>query len=475
MIFWASFVTLVLICSPLAYAQTVLPKFLSQTNPAPSKSKANQESATANCINYLRPSNESVQAQTADLLKILDTTLSSSGVTPLKTPQVTSPCWNNAQFLAQLGHLLVEQHLYLDAVDYLERAVMLDPGLKSAQIDYALALSGSGDVRSGAAMLAQLLKDPMVPVDLAPSLMTAKDIFSDGVWRGSGLAGVTLGYDSNLLGAPNLGGLALTVSGQTFLLPLAANYQAQKGAYSQEDIQYELQKVDIEGNRYDFYGSARQRYVPINSEANYSQYNLVGEYGRSISSWQAYANISSGGYQSYFESFYNASGIGAGAIIPLEKSCSLRVGLNGMLRRYDTNTILSGNFLGLQSIVGCQDPFYWQAILSWGVDQPINPARPGGSQNQTTLRTLAIFPAGPGQILLDLQAAYYDDTNGYSSLIESNRLRYMSQYSIKGEYQYALNRSWQLAGGYNWINQISTVNLYGFNSAGPYVALRFGW
>ena len=474
--FLSSFTVLALIGFPVTYAQTTLPQYVAQGNPLPNSSQASKATdAAADCAYYLRHSDPSLQVQTAHLLAVLDANLSSTGQSSLRPPQETSPCWNDAQFLAQLGHLLVEQHLYLDAVNYLERAVMLHPHLNSAQVDYALALSGSGDVRSGAAMLNQLLQDPTVPVELAPSLMAVKDIFSDGVWRGNGLAGLTIGYDSNLLGAPNLGSLALTVSGQAVLLPLAPSYQAQKGGYSQGDIQYEAQKVDIEGRRYDFYGSVRERYVPINSNANYSQYNLVGEYGHPASWGQGYVNISSGGYDSYFESFYSASGVGTGGIIPLAQNCSLRAGVNGMLRRYNTNTILSGNYLGLQSIVGCPSPFYWQAILNWGVDQPTNSARPGGAQNQTALRVLTILPAGPGQILLDAQATYYQDSIGYSTLIESNRLRSISQYSLKGEYQYALNHSWQLAGGYNWINQISTINLYQFNSAGPYIALRFGW
>jgi hypothetical protein len=284
--------------------------------------------------------------------------------------------------LAELGHLLVQQGLYIDALDYLERAVMLDPSLQGAQVDYALALSGSGDAPSGAAMLKQLLDDPTLPVELAPSLMSAKEIFSDGVWRGKGLAGLTLGYDSNLLAAPNLGNLALTVSGQTIVLPLAPGYQAKPGTYSQADLQYEAQKVDLEGNRFDIYGSARQRYVPVDSNGNYTQLNLVGEYGRSTAWGQVYANASLNSYQSYVESLYSSPGIGFGGIMPLSGACTARVGVNSALRRYNTNSILSGNYLGLQAIVGCPDPIYWQFIASWGVDDPVNAQRPGAHKSK---------------------------------------------------------------------------------------------
>ena len=473
-----------LCCAPMTQAQKAIAAPVSPSS-SPALARTTQttytEGAKALCQDYDRQANESVAAQTARLLAML-TPLESQNLDNSKSAQQTkddpptpSPCWSSPDFLAQLGHLLIIQGLYIDALDYLERAVMLDPSLKSAQVDYALALSGSGDAPSGAAMLKQLLGDPSLPVELAPSLLAAKSIFSDGAWRSKGLAGLTLGYDSNLLGAPNLGNLALTVSGQTVVLPLAPGYQAKAGGYSQGDMQYEAQKVDLEGNRYDVYASARQRYVPIDSNGNYTQLNVVGEYGRSVGWGQAYVNASVNSYQSYVESLYSAPGVGFGGIMPLSGSCTARLGVNGALRRYNTNSILSGNYLGLQSIIGCPDPVYWQLIAGWGVDNPVNTQRPGGAQRQTTLRALTILPAGPGQLLLDAQLAYYIDTNGYSNLLESDRLRSISQYSLKGEYQYALNRSWQLVGGYNWVNQISTLSLFGFNSSGPYLALRFGW
>lgn len=386
-----------------------------------------------------------------------------------------SPCWNQPLFLARLGHLLVKEGLYLDALDYLERAILLDPNLKDAQIDYALALSGSGDLRSGSAMLASLLKDPGVPVELAPSLLSAKGALERGLWRANGQAGLTLGYDSNLLGAPNLSGLALTVSGQTAVLPLAPTYLAKKGGYGQADVQYEAQKIDIDGSRSDFYGNVRQRLVPEYSDANFTQLNLVGEYGMPSSWGQAYVNYSLSGYQTYSESFYNANTVGAGGIFPIKGSCSIRLGINGSLRRYNTNTILNGNYFGAQGIVGCMQPVYWQLIANLGQDVATNVARPGGSQNQTNVRAISLLPAPVGKVLLDLQWASFNDLNGYSDLIDSGRSRIMTQYSAKAEYQYPLSKVWQAAIGYNWINQISTLELFAFNNSGPYIALRYGW
>jgi len=439
-----------------------------QTNPA--GASVSVLSPLASSCDVKSTPGQSTQQEIARLIKALND-LPAQGLQAAQK----SPCWDQPLFLAHLGHLLVKDGLYLNAIDYLERAILLEPTLKGAQIDYALALSGSGDLRSGSAMLASLLKDPALPVELAPSLLSAKGALERGLWRSNGQAGLTLGYDSNLLGAPNLSGLALTVSGQTAVLPLAPSYLAKKGGYGQADVQYEAQKIDIDGSRYDFYGNVRQRQVPEYSDANFTQFNLVGEYGVPTTWGQTYINYSFSGYQTYSESFYNNNTVGAGGIFPLQGSCSIRLGINSSLRRYNTNTILNGNYLGAQGIVGCMQPIFWQLIANLGQDVASNAARPGGSQNQTNIRTISLLPTPVGQVLLDLQWASFNDLNGYSDIIESGRSRIMTQYSAKAEYQYPVTKLWQAAIGYNWINQISNLALFAFNNSGPYIALRYGW
>lgn len=431
--------------------------------------------ATAECANYARRSNESVAQQSERLLNVLrnPTIKGDSKASGEENPK--SPCWKDAQFLAELGHLLVEQKLYIDASEYLEASILLDPNDKSAQVDYALALSGSGDLRSGSSILSTLINEPGLPVELAPSLGMAKDILNQGVWREHGLAGLTIGYDSNLLGAPNISGLALTVSGQTAVLPLGPSYLAKKGGYGQADIQYEAQKIDIEGRRYDFYGNVRQRNAPGYSDANFTQINLVGELGLPSSFGEMYVNYGLSGYQTYSENLYSNNTLGAGIIMPVASSCAMRMGASGALRRFETNTVLSGNYLGAQAIVGCQNPFYWQLIGNWGQDMPVYSQRPGGPQNQASIRALTLIPASVGQVLIDSQWASYQDSQGYSSLLQGGSTRLMTQYSVKTEYQYPIRVDMQAVVGYNWVNQLSSLSLFAFNSSGPYFSVRFGW
>ena len=72
-------------------------------------------------------------------------------------------CQANAEFLAQLGFVLNAQGRYAEALDHLERALMLNPGLKGARIDYAVALAGVGDNASALTLIQSLLADPTLP------------------------------------------------------------------------------------------------------------------------------------------------------------------------------------------------------------------------------------------------------------------------------------------------------------------------
>ena len=412
---------------------------------------------------------ESLQKEIARLLKVLED--QPSGL----TAGLPSPCWNHPEFLATLGHWLVQAGQYLDAIDYLERAILLDPELKGAQVDYARALSGSGDLPSGAAILTTLLQDPSLPAELAPSLRLAKQALEKGIWRGAGLISLTLGQDSNLLGAPNLSELALTVLDQTTVLPLAPSYMAKRGHYGQVELQYEAQKIDLDGGQLTFFGNFRGRQVPELSQASFSQVNLVGEYSLPQGWGRTYLNYSLSGYQTDSESLHAANTIGAGGVFPLSRNCTYRLGMNGSLRRYNTNTALSGNYLGAQGIVGCTQPIFWQLIANLGQDMASNPSRPGGSQNQTNLRAISLLPMPVGQLLVDLQWANFSDLAKYSNFIDSGRTRTMTQYNAKLEYQLLVLKDWQAALGYNKIRQISNLSLFSFENSGVYVAMRYAW
>jgi hypothetical protein len=215
--------------------------------------------------------------------------------------------------------------------------------------------------------------------------------------------------------------------------------------------------------------------VPNFTEANFSQLNFIGEYSLPKAWGRLYFNYSFAGYQTASESLYSANTIGAGGAFSISKSCTFRLGVNGSLRRYNSNTMLSGNYLGTQGVMGCTQPVYWQFIANVGQDMASNSGRPGGSQNQTNLRAFSLLPLPVGQLLIDLQWINLNDHNKYSDIIESGRSRIMTQYNAKFEYQLPVFKTWQAAFGYNKVRQVSTLSLFTFDNSGPYLSLRYAW
>jgi tetratricopeptide (TPR) repeat protein len=168
----------------------------------------------------------------------------------------------SAPFLAQIGRLLIAQGRYSDALDHLERAIMFDPDMASAQLDYAIALAGSGDLLSARQLLDNIIAQPTTTAELRKALIQAKQRLP----RAAGLlpvpavsegpltiqlgANLRSGHDSNLLGAPSLTSLELTFPGEVIELPLTENNFPRPGAYTRSEAKLELSYQNADGGRW---------------------------------------------------------------------------------------------------------------------------------------------------------------------------------------------------------------------------------
>jgi hypothetical protein len=189
-------------------------------------------------------------------------------------------CQTDAEFLAQLGFLLNAQGRYTEALDHLERALMLNPGLKGAQIDYAVALAGIGDYASALTLVQDLLADPALPSGLVPVLqrqienlsvsMNTGTATTDKPLRVRGTAGVQVGYATNPLGSPNLSSLILTFPGLPVELPLDGSYLARPGSYGRADASLSMRYDAGADVLYDFFGGV-QGFRSVLAESSRSQ------------------------------------------------------------------------------------------------------------------------------------------------------------------------------------------------------------
>jgi len=423
-------------------------------------------------------------------------------------------CQTNAEFLAQLGYLLNSEGRYTEALDHLERALMLDPGLKGAQIDYAVALAGVGDYASALRLLQGLLADPALPSGLVPVLqlqiealsvsMNARAALPNKRLQVRGTAGIQVGYATNPLGSPNLSSLILTIPGLPIELPLEGSYLARPGSYARADASLAMRYDAGADVLYDFFGGVQGfRSVLADSsrsqQAEFAVERIAGtnSLGNGTSMMAFYQGLSIFGIRTAAGVRYQSQIITAGIELPgltgwqmlsatPAPNCRSRVGIEAFNREMTSNRLLSSLYGGVSGQWRCYPAHggYWQLGAVVGRDQAKQEPRPGGDQFQYAARFSRLWlnrqwaPAGlerAGNLLVVAAVTGTQDTTGYSPLLEYGRVRQIRQFNVRAEIQQQLTPNWQLLWGVDWFQQRANLRLFSFANAGPYVVLRTAW
>lgn len=425
-------------------------------------------------------------------------------------------CQSAPLFLAALGLTLNSQARYQEAAEHLERALMLDPSLKDAQLQYAISLVGSGDPASAQALLANLLQEP----GLSPSLRQAieqqsailqapqKASTSASAAHGQALPapgwqrritlGTRLGFDSNLLGAPNLDSLVLTFSGQTLELPLDETYQATAGSYVKMDAQMDLRHEASGGGHWDIAAALRSRASPAVPKAGATQIDIMIErnflpangntlLGSYIGAQATQLYPSSG--SSYLAWGFAAGWQGAWRRTD-QSGCMVRAGLDAQDRKYGDAPVLSGRYTGVSATESCQSStgVEWVFGLKSGQDIAQSMARPGGDQRQTSARMSVFVPAlklpsvladvarpKVAGLLFAFDHGIQQDSSSYSAYLDSGRTRTMVRQAARTELQLPVSRAAQWVFGLEWVSQTSNLVLFqqqGWGASGGY---RHSW
>ncbi len=424
---------------------------------------------------------------------------------------VLPDCQRNANYLANIGRLLTAQGQYTDALEHLERALMLEPNLPNAQLDYAIALAGAGDLLSASQLIEGILSQPDLPADLRQTLANARQrIISQqnqldqqtqldqlnqqnhSLLAGNSPYGLVIstnlryGHDSNLLGTPNISSLALTTPGGIIDLPLADGSAPRSGAYARADVKLEYTHRQPDGGQWELALGALKRTSPNAPDANTQQTELTVGYSQNPRTpWAAYANTSWVNINTTGGTRYTSQGMAAGLQLPLAPgACTAKAGLDWQNRAIASNPVLSGYYAGLNAVLACTAEWggQWQIIGKLGHDRPKDANRPGGNQTLASLRGVGLWPTAglglTGTVLVDVEYNTTRDTSGYSPLLDNDAVRQTRRVSTRLEYQRPLaliNQRTLLTLGAEWSGQDANLALFRVRSWGPYAAVRLAW
>ena len=173
---------------------------------------------------------------------------------------------------------------------------------------------------------------------------------------------------------------------------------------------------------------------------------------------------------------YRLLGGAAGWLYQSPGRCQQRVGVEFQQRRYGNSPLLDGNYTGLlgQWVCELSQGQQWQLGVRWGQDDANQPDRPGGDQQQRSIRMGAYLPVrswwpesmgaagtlNSGSVMLDADHSWLDDDIGFSPLLGNGAVRRTRRTQLRLEYQHPLSRQWQLQVGWEVIRQRSNLELF---------------
>lgn len=413
-----------------------------------------------------------------------------------KLDAMAPACLKDASFHAWRGAVLMGLRRPAAAIESLERALLIQPDLPGAQLDYAQALLAVGDTVGARALLAQVAARSDLPPGLLPVLQRELAETDPAAWRTRWILSTALGADSNLNNAPAASELTLTFPQGPVTLPLLDSSRPQSGLASLGTAQWQglkphgtqlwLLQAEIRGRHT---AQATSRYQQVDLSANWLQ---APEAPRQ---WVARAGVSRvvfGGQrllESARASLLHQWQLPAGqGRLPTALACRPSVGAELETRRYPVSPELGGRYGGLVAAIGCnpglagatQGGFDTQSLslqLRAGVDRADSATRPGGNYRRAEIRALWEGSYGPYKINADYGYTHQADATGYSVLLAANEVRRISRHSLRAEIARALPEGW-LAGA-EWFvsaevnSQQSNLEAFASRQSAVYGGLRW--
>ena len=140
-------------------------------------------------------------------------------------------CLDSTEYFALYGAALLNTGRLPEAMESLERALLLDPENGAALIDYAAALLQDGQLFAAIEANALVLEREDIPPALEPQVATRQRDWSALTRQTSWQLDLLGGYDDNLNGAPDRDLVALTLAGEPIFLNLSQEFQSVSGPF----------------------------------------------------------------------------------------------------------------------------------------------------------------------------------------------------------------------------------------------------
>lgn len=405
-------------------------------------------------------------------------------------------CLLDGPFHAWRGAVLLSLRRPAAAIEALERALLLDPNLPGAQLDYAQALLAVGDKTSARDLLQQLSRRPDLPPNLQGLLNDELAASDPAAWRTRWVLTTALGRDTNLNNAPAASELTLTFPQGPVTLALLDSVRPQSGTSWLNIAQWQGLKPQGE-QLWLLQAEVRSRHT-AQAGTRYQQADVSASWlQRPEAPRQWIARVGASrvdfGGQHLLQSVrasaqhqWQADSPLAAAGVPY---CRPGLGGEAELRRYPVTPELNGRYAGLVASASCQaaDNAAAGGLLGtqlvtfqarWGRDTPDSASRPGGAYDKLELRAAWEGRRGVYKLNADYAFTRQTDATGYSALLSDNLPRVIDRHALRLEVARPLPEA--VLGGAEWFvsleasRQSSNLEAFTSRQTAIYSGLRWG-
>ena len=427
------------------------------------------------------------------------------------------PCDKQASCQAQKGSQLLAQGRVEEAAVALEKALLLDPNLPGAQLDYAQALALIGLKGSARAMLADVLKRPDIQPNLKFKLASAQNAPTQATqpslapeWQWSKLAQAALGHESNLNSATFTDSLTLMLSNGPVtigladsakpisgpatktLLAIQGNTRAGAGLLALGELSVSASLSNNNALQTDsLTGLKPERSQTAEAAAKYSLPMIAGA---ASGQWQFSAGGTHfwlGGLSAYSDEALSFKFNWERTFEPVPKglmglegqSCKLAPSIGQTRQSFPLSSTLNGvyAFARMEMLCKAQNQES-QVVLGSGSDKALEATRPGGDKKRMDLllrhERLIALPWSPfkqvqqGQLSTWLRYAKSADAQIYSELLGD--LKTTTQRADWGVgFWVPLDKWWSAGLNLEATSQRSNNTLFNLKNSGVYAGIRW--
>ncbi|MDP3619277.1 MAG: hypothetical protein Q8R63_05735 [Ramlibacter sp.] len=420
-------------------------------------------------------------------------------------------CLPDAVFHAWRGAVLVALGRAAEAVEALERALLLNPDLPGATLDLAQALALQGDQASATALLAPLRDRP----DLPPAIRDAIDRRTVAItqqaavsapdngngWQSRWQIATMGGTDTNLNNAPSGSEITLTLPQGNVTLPLDPAGAPRKGPAILNTALWQGLKAHGDAV-WVLQGDLRTRHTG-ESATSYQQADISAswlQFPAAPRQWVARTSASylRFGGQTLLQA-YRASLQHQWESLPLPLmptalegiwSCRPSVALEWEHRRYPSSASLDGQLTGFAAGLLCRaDRERTDEVRSAGIgflpdgnlnlqlrtgsDRPSDAGRAGGTYRKSEARAQYEAPVlSKGRLGVQLSTTVQTDSEPYSPLL-GNVPRKVRRSGLQIDGSWPVEGGLSLIGAFEASRQRSNLSIFQSNQRSLYLGLRW--